>query len=108
DAQGDVVGTVVRMPGGKTFYMRRVKGEKQYKLMLREGRKDRVLADPQAEEKQTGVPHANNWFVPSWDARYVAYGMSGGGSEQASLYVVDAQTGKPIGKPIPRVTEGLV
>jgi prolyl oligopeptidase len=109
DAQGDVVGEIIRMPGDRTFYFRRVKGERQYKLMLREkGGKDRVLVDPQKEEKSTGVPHAINWFVPSWDANYVAYGMSSGGSEQASLYILDVRTGRHVGKPIPRVTEGLV
>jgi prolyl oligopeptidase len=29
------------------------------------------------------VPHAINYFSPSWDGRYLAYGMSAGGSEQA-------------------------
>ena len=73
DATGDVVGTITRMPGGRTFYMRRVKGERQFKLMLREaGRADRVLVDPQLEQDRTGVPHAVNWWVPSWDVRYLA------------------------------------
>jgi prolyl oligopeptidase len=109
EAQGTVVHSIVRMPGNKTFFMRRTAGERQYKLVLREpGQKDRVLVDPQLEQDRTGVPHAVNWFVPSWDAKYVAYGMSGGGSEQASLYIVDTKTGQHLGKPIPRVTEGQV
>jgi len=106
---GNAVGEVIRMPGGKMFYMTRIKGEKQFKLMLREpGHADRVLVDPQKEQDRTGVPHAVNWFTPSWDGQYVAYGMSAGGSEQASLYILDLKTGKHVGKPIPRVTEGLV
>ncbi|HUR90421.1 MAG TPA: prolyl oligopeptidase family serine peptidase [Ramlibacter sp.] len=106
---GDVVGEVQRFPGGKTFFMKRVKGERQYKLMLREaGHKDRVLVDPQKEQDRTGVPHAVNWFTPSWDGQYIAYGMSSGGSEQASLYILNVKTGAHVGKPIPRVNEGLV
>jgi prolyl oligopeptidase len=108
NATGDVFGEMVRIPGGKTFYMRRVKGERQFKLMLREGGRDRVIADPQIDSDKTGVPHAINYFVPSWDGRHVAYGMSAGGSEQASLYILDVATGKLVGKPIPRVSEGLV
>jgi prolyl oligopeptidase len=105
---GNAVGEVIRMPGGKLFFMTRIKGEKQFKLMLREpGHADRVLVDPQKEQDRTGVPHAVNWFVPSWDGQYVAYGMSAGGSEQASLYILDLKTGKHVGKPIPRVNEGL-
>lgn len=108
DAEGDVVGSVVRMPGDHVFYMRRVKGERQFKLVLRtQDGKDRVLVDPQVEQDRTGVPHAVNWFVPSWDAKYVAYGMSSGGSEQASLYILDVQSGTHLGRPIPRVTEAL-
>jgi prolyl oligopeptidase len=41
--------------------------------------------------------------MPSWDGRYLAYGMSAGGSEDASLYVLDIASGKNIGEPIPRV-----
>ena len=109
EAQGDVVGSVVRMPGDKTFYMFRAKGERQFKLMLREaGKKDRVLVNPQLEQDRTGVPHAINFFVPSWDGKHVAYGMSAGGSEEASLYILNVQTGQHVGKPIPRVHEGLV
>ena len=108
-ATGDVIGSAVRMPGERIFHMRRVKGERQFKLMLREANgRDRVLADPQAEHDRTGVPHAINWFVPSWDGEHVAYGMSAGGSEQASLYVLNVKTGRHVGEPIPRVTEGLV
>src|SRR5438034_6479872 len=39
--------------------------------------------------RSTGVPHAINWFVPSWDGRHVAYGLSAGGSEDASMYELD-------------------
>ena len=108
-ATGNAVGEVVRMPGGRLFYMTRVKGERQFKLMLREpGRADRVLVDPQKEQDRTGVPHAVNWFVPSWDGGHVAYGLSSGGSEETSLYVLDVKTGKLVGQPIPRVHEELV
>ncbi|MGZ5269202.1 MAG: prolyl oligopeptidase family serine peptidase [Ramlibacter sp.] len=107
-ATGDAIQRIVRMPGDRLFYLRRVRGERQYKLVLREGCRDRVLVDPQVASAKTGVPHAINYFMPSWDGRHVAYGLSAGGSEEASLYVLDVRTGKLVGEPIPRVREPIV
>lgn len=109
-ANGDAIGGMVRLPGDKIFYMLRAKGERQFKLAMRTGfgGATRVLVDPEVAAKATGVPHAINYFKPSWDGRYVAYGMSAGGSEDASLYILDTITGKNVGAPAPRVHESLV
>ena len=107
---GDVVRGVTRMPGERIYYMKRLRGAKQYKLMMRTGLDgaEKVLIDPQQEIERTGIPHAINYYVPSWDGKYMAYGMSAGGSEDASLYILDLSTGKVIGQPIPRVHESLL
>jgi prolyl oligopeptidase len=107
---GDSVRAIVRMPGDKLFYLKRERGAGQYKLMMRTGvhGREHVLVDPEAEAKRTGVPHAVNYFSPSWDSRHVAFGMSAGGSEDASLYLLDVASGKMVGAPIPRVREGVV
>ncbi|AMO23232.1 prolyl oligopeptidase family serine peptidase [Ramlibacter solisilvae] len=102
---GDSLGEIVRMPGGKTFYLKRARGERQYKLVLREGGHERVLVNPQAEADRTGIAHAINYFVPSWDGRHVAYGLSAGGSEDASLHIMEVASGRRVGDPIPRVRE---
>lgn len=109
-ATGDAVREVTRMPGDRIYYMKRPRGEKQYKLMMRVGLTgaEKVLIDPQAEMARTGIPHAVNYYVPSWDGKYMAYGVSAGGSEDASLYILDIASGKLIGQPIPRVHESLV
>jgi prolyl oligopeptidase len=109
-ASGDQINRLVRMPGDKVFYLKRARGERQYKLVMRTGLQgaEKVLVDPEAQAKRTGTPHAVNYFVPSWDGKHVAFGMSAGGSEDASLYVLDVATGKTVGAPIPRVHEGLV
>ena len=109
-ANGDAINSIVRLPGDKIFYMLRPKGERQFKLAMRSGFAGitRVLVDPEVAAKKTGVPHAINYFKPSWDGRYVAYGMSAGGSEDASLYILDTTTGKNVGAPAPRVHESLV
>lgn len=109
-AAGDVVRAVTRMPGERIYYLKRKVGENQLKLVMRvgQGAPERVLVDPGLLSKAAGVPHAINYFVPSWDGKTLAYGMSAGGSEQASLYLLDIASGKPIGAPIPRVHDGNV
>ena len=106
-ATGDAIRSVMRMPGDLIYYQKRPKGERQFKLVMRVGLKgaERVLVDPEVDAKRTGVPHAINYYMPSWDGKYLAYGMSAGGSEDASLYILDVKTGKTIGQPIPRVHE---
>ncbi|MEO7338079.1 MAG: prolyl oligopeptidase family serine peptidase, partial [Caldimonas sp.] len=69
---------------------------------------ERVLVDPERMTAAIGRPHAIDYFVPSWDGLTLAYGMSAGGSEDASLYRMDVATGKAIGEPISRVRDGLV
>ena len=105
EAAGDAIREVTRMPGERLYYMKRAKGERQFKLVMRAGLSgaERVLVDAEVAARRTGVPHAINYYVPSWDGKHVAYGMSAGGSEDASLYVLDVQTGKAVGAPIPRV-----
>jgi prolyl oligopeptidase len=109
-ATGDSVRGIVRMPGERLFYLKRGRNEKQYKLALRTGQRgrERILVDPEVAALRTGVAHAINYFVPSWDGLHVAYGMSAGGSEEASLHILDVQTGRPVGQPIARVHEGNV
>ena len=109
-AIGDSVRGVVRMPGDRIFYLKRAPSGRQYKLMMRRGAKGReqVLVDPEADAARTGVAHAINYFAPSWDGRYVAYGLSAGDSENASLRILDVRSGREVGAPIARVREGNV
>ena len=109
-SSGDLVREVVRMPGERIYYLKRPAGGSQFKLVMRVGLKgaERVLVDPEQLAKATGVPHAINYFMPSWDGRTLAYGISAGGSEDASLHLMDIASGKPIGAPIPRVRESYV
>lgn len=109
-AAGDQVRQLARLQGDRLFYLKRAAGEAQFKLMMRDGLAgaERVLVDPQALARATGVPHAINYFVPSWDGKRLAYGVSAGGSEDASLYLMDVASGQPLGEPVPRVPQDLV
>ena len=98
------------MPGERLYYLERKVGEGQFKLMTRVGLDgaERVLVDPEARQRATGVPHAINYFRPSWDGRSLAYGLSAGGSEDASLHLMDIASGRPLREPIPRVHLGHI
>ena len=102
---GDRRFDLTRSAGGKLFYLLRGRNDRQVKLVMRDRLDgvEKLLVDPDVQAQRTGVPHAVNYFVPSWDGRYVAYGLSAGGSEDASLYVLDVRTGQQVGAPVPRV-----
>jgi len=108
---GDAISEIVRTQGQRVFYLKRPQGASQFKLMVRDGLggKERLLVDPEALAKaQGGVPHAVNYMVPSWDGRHVAFGVSAGGSENASLHVIAVASGREVIAPVPRVPDSLV
>jgi len=109
-ASGDAIKDISRMPGDRIYYLKRPKGERQFKLAMRVGLQgaERILVDPEVQAQRTGVPHAVNYFRPSWDGKYVAYGLSAGGSEDASLHILDVAAGKDTAAVFPRVHEMAV
>jgi prolyl oligopeptidase len=103
DAVEARVGEVRRTPDGAIFFTRRGAKDNTLKLYVRAASgAERLLADPDDWQKETGKPHAINYFVPSPDGRHVAFGISAAGSEAASIYVIETATRKRIGKPIDR------
>ena len=71
DAQGDTIRGVTRMPGERCYYLKRARGEQPVQAGDAPGRERRreVLVDPEASPARTGVPHAINYFRPSWDGK---------------------------------------
>src|SRR5207247_2424593 len=81
--------------GGKYyFYTRREGTQNQPVLLVREGvhGKDRPLVD--VNQMATDGTIALDWWVPSEDGKYVAYGTSASGSEESTLRVVETASGK--------------
>src|SRR6266704_2272563 len=81
--------------GGKYyFYTRREGSQNQPVLLVREGMHgtDRTLVDVNQLAADGTV--ALDWWFPSEDGKYVAYGTSASGSEESTLRLVESATGK--------------
>jgi prolyl oligopeptidase len=79
-------------------------GQQTAKLRFQDARTGaiRTLVDPD-KYMTGGVPEAINFIQPAPDGAHIAYGVSAGGSEKASLHVLDVATGADTGTDIPRV-----
>ena len=99
-----LVGTIdAPQLGGKYyFYTRREGAQNQPILLVREGVQgaDRALVDVNQMAADGTV--ALDWWYPSDDGKYVAYGTSHSGSEESTLYVIETATGKLLGDTIER------
>ena len=93
---------------GRTFHTRREGEQKQAVLYVRNalGDDDRALVDPNALDREGLV--TLDWYYPSPDARYVAYGLSRGGDEMSTLHVLEAATGKDLADRIPHTQRSTV
>jgi len=97
-----------RPVAGHIFHTRREGDDKQAVLYVRDslGAADRVLIDPNALDPEGLV--TLDWYYPSPDARYVAYGLSRGGDEMSTLQVVEIATGKYLADRIPHTQRSTV
>src|SRR5579884_1266795 len=86
--------------GERVFYLRRDPGENLAKLVVRlpDGQ-EKTLVNPNLIEGEAQT--ALDWYFPSWDGRYVAYGVSQGGSENSVLHVLDVESGAVLDLAIP-------
>ena len=81
--------------GGKYyFYTKREGSQNQPVIYVREGLngKDRILVDVNSLSADGTI--ALDWWTPSEDGKYVAYGTSPSGSEMSTLRVIETETGK--------------
>lgn len=95
---------------GGLFYMKREARDNQFKLYYRASMDgaERVLADPDAEAKATGKPHAIADYNATRDGKLLAYSISAGGAEIGVLRVIEVATGKEVMPPIDRIRGGDV
>lgn len=92
------IGTITapRPAKGKYFYTKREGKQNQPVLYVREGVNgaDRVLLD--VNQLASDGTTALDWYFPSEDGRYLAYGLSAGGTEQSTLRIREVATGKDL------------
>jgi prolyl oligopeptidase len=92
--------------GGSTFFALKMQTPRQRPFLvaltdLDDPATERVVVDPDAIDPSGET--AIDFFVPSPDGKLVAVSLSEHGTEDGSLYVYDASTGKVVDEPIPHV-----
>jgi len=94
----------VQVVGPKVYYEKRLATDNIFKLYVRDGfkGKERLLVDPDAVKSKDGEHSAIDYYAPSPDNKYLAYGISTGGSEQSVIHVIDMATGKTLPDSIDR------
>ena len=93
---------------GHVFHTRRAGAQRQAILYVRDAidGADRTLVDPNALDAAGLV--TIDWYYPSSDALYVAYGLSRGGDEMSSLHVIEVASGRELGERIPHTQRSTV
>ena len=99
------ISVVRRWPNGDLHYLKRMADENLDKLYFREAKTgtERLLVDPERFATPGGAHAALEFCMPSPDGRYVAYGIAAAGSEQTTLYTLDAASGKDLPDTIDRM-----
>jgi prolyl oligopeptidase len=107
DNAGNVVAGL-QVWGGRYFYFKTEPGWDNRKLYVRDKlcAKERLLVDPEKLTTADGKHFSIDYFAPSLDGKYVAYGVSQGGSEESVLHVVDSTTGNVLSDTIDRAQFG--
>ena len=94
----------------RVFYFKREPHEAQSKLFVRDGwrGKERLLVDPERISAGSGKNFALHFYSPSPSGRYVAYGISEGGSELVAMSVLDTAAGKVLGSQAERTSAYVI
>jgi prolyl oligopeptidase len=102
-----------RIGGNNYFYERRDGRQNQAVVYVREGpdgkalqKKDRALIDVNALAPDGTI--ALDWWYPSEDGKYVAFGTSRNGSELSTLQVIETSTGQLLAEKIERTRAASV
>jgi prolyl oligopeptidase len=96
--------------GQRYFYQVSRPGDPVPRLCCRDGLQgeERLLIDPGKLGQGTTTHYALDYFVPSWDGKKLAYGVSAGGSEASVLHVMEVETGKILSEAIDRASDSVV
>ncbi|HET9405855.1 MAG TPA: prolyl oligopeptidase family serine peptidase [Candidatus Sulfotelmatobacter sp.] len=94
----------IQIVAGHYYSLRTSSGSQVAGLYVRDGLSgtDRLLIDPEKDSDPRGTHSSISFYAPSPDNRYVVYGLSAGGSENAVLHVLDVASRKDTGETIDR------
>jgi len=101
---GETLFTGLKVGGAGFFYLKNEPGSDASKLYVRNRLTgvERLLVDPEELGTAQGAHFSIDFFCPSLDGNYVAYGTSPGGSENSVMRVVDVQSGEVLSDVIDR------
>jgi len=107
DNAGNVV-SGLQVWGGHYFYYKTEPGSDNRKLFTRDtlSSPERLLVDTEKMTTADGKHYSIDYFQPSIDGVYVAYGISLGGSEESVLHVLQSATGTVLPDSIDRAEFG--
>jgi prolyl oligopeptidase len=96
--------------GQRYFYELVEPGEQQPKLMYRDGLngEEHLLINPAKLATDPATHYALDFYMPSWDGRLVAYGLSAGGSEASTLHVIEVASARMLGESITRTNNNEI
>jgi prolyl oligopeptidase len=96
---------VRRLANGAMFYLRRNAGENLDKLYYQPAGSDdaQILVDPETLGAEGEQHYALGTHMPSWDGKYVTYGLAQGGSELTTYYTVEVASGNAVDAPIDNI-----
>lgn len=105
DSEPAKLGKVDELPGERFFYLKEAAGQSAFRLYERDGLdgKEKLLVDPLGYDEPGKPPHTISFFAPSYDGSSVVYGISEGGNEVSTIYVLDLASGKVLADKIPGV-----
>ncbi len=96
--------------GERYFYLETAPGALLPRLYYRDGLHGvaHLLIDPAALGQGSKTHYALDYYQPSWDGRYVAYGLSTGGSEESVLHVLEVASAQPLVESIDRTSDSVI
>lgn len=104
DLSGDLeVASNIQVAGGAVFVEKRPAGANNFRLYVRDGFDgvDKLVIDPETRTKGD-VHYSLNYWNASPDGKWIVYGMSAAGSENAVIEIMEVATGKILPERIDR------
>ena len=84
--------SAITRKANRYFYKKTLPGEKVGKLYYRDGKNGKEILLYDTGSNGSGKPYSINYFVPSEDGKKLAFGISEGGAEVATIHIIDVDS----------------